>query len=394
MNNNKYYYLSELMKERKESPLEDDTEYEEIPVIEKITSLDGRIHLRSDSKTRTKMILSYPGDIIISNIGATKGSIAINNTNKIISATIHYASYIPNNQKVYTEYLWWFLRSNSFLNMIKTSLHKGIKTELRPKKLLSIQIQLPIKSEQKKIINKINDIKSKYEELKDNINKNEENYSKIYPSYLDKTFKIYSHFGHFGEVMTFKPRSGPSFPTNPEWNGIPVLMPSSVTGFGVDIKKIEFGTGSEKINEKDLLSPNDIIIARGNKPDQVGNAGVVPSEADGWVCANLLMKIKVDNSVVDPRFCVYWLQTTKMRKHVKQNLKGTNPSIQKINQKIIMNYPFPKYTSKYQQKIIINKLDKMKILTEKLNLLYKNRINQNEILFHNILDKVMSFNPI
>jgi hypothetical protein len=67
-----------------------------------------------------------------------------------------------------------------------------------------------------------------------------------------------------------------------------------VTGFNVDPTKCEYGMDDMEVNEKDRLEPGDVLIARGNKRDQVGNAGVVPESCSGWVCANLLMRTVVD----------------------------------------------------------------------------------------------------
>jgi hypothetical protein len=75
-------------------------------------------------------------------------------------------------------------------------------------------------------------------------------------------------------------------------------MPSAVTDFGVDLSRVEFGIGFESVSEKDRLEPGDILIARGNKRDQVGNAGVVPEAARGWVGANLLMR-RSSSQVID-----------------------------------------------------------------------------------------------
>jgi type I restriction enzyme S subunit len=197
----------------------------------------------------------------------------------------------------------------------------------------------------------------------------------------------FSNIGRFQDVIIFKPRSGPSFPTHPDWEGKTVLMPSSVTGFGVKILKVEHGMGNELISEKDLLRTGDIIIARGNKPEQVGNAGVVPDKAQGWVCANLLMRLQVDETKVSPHFCIYWLRSPFMRRYIKQRITGTNPSIQKINQQIILNLPFPTSIELDTQDTIVAHLDEMQKKVDTLTQLRIAAVRELDALLPSILDK-------
>jgi restriction endonuclease S subunit len=127
----------------------------------------------------------------------------------------------------------------------------------------------------------------------------------------------------------------------------------------VDLSRVEFGIGSESVSPKDRLEADDILIARGNKRDQVGNAGVVPKAAAGWVGANLLMRTKVDPNKADPHFCIYWLRSPLMRERIYRAMKGTNPNIQKINQQSILNFPFPTSLDVKEQQRIVVYLDKL-----------------------------------
>jgi len=65
--------LGEMLTERRETPPDEAILSGKIPIIAKIGFNDGKIELREDGKTRTKMILIRPGDLVISGINATKG---------------------------------------------------------------------------------------------------------------------------------------------------------------------------------------------------------------------------------------------------------------------------------------------------------------------------------
>jgi type I restriction enzyme S subunit len=164
-------------------------------------------------------------------------------------------------------------------------------------------------------------------------------------------------------------------------------MPSCVTGYGVNLSKVEFGHGSEKINPKDMLSAGDILIARGNKRDQVGNCGVVPPEAEGWVCANLLMRMRLKYNIADPNFCIYWLRSPTMRKHIAASMTGTNPNIQKINQKKIMDFPYPANVHVSEQRRIVAELDQIQAQVDSLKRLQEATAAELQALLPSILDR-------
>ncbi len=158
--------LGNVLTERCETPPTEEMLLGEIPIISKIGFNDGRIELRNDTSTKTGMILIRPGDLVVSGINAAKGAIAVYDHEKgaPIAATIHYASYIPNKDKVDTRYLWWFLRSETFREILKQHLPGGIKTELKAKRFLPIPVPLPSLPEQRRIVAKIENLSTEIEE--------------------------------------------------------------------------------------------------------------------------------------------------------------------------------------------------------------------------------------
>jgi type I restriction enzyme S subunit len=381
--------LGEVLTERQEVPPAEALAKGEIRIVAKIGFNDGKIQLRNGSETKTGMILVRPGDLLVSGINAAKGAIALYGEENIepIAATIHYGAYIPRKDRVDTEYMWWLLRSRAFRDLLQRYVPGGIKTELKAKRLLPIPVSLPTLTEQRRIIKRIKELNAKLEEARSYKVASTLDSENIFGACIGDVMGNFTHLGRFEEVILFKPRSGPSFLTHPDWSGTPVLMPSAVTGFGVNIKKVEFGMGNEVIGELDRLQPNDIIIARGNKRRQVGNAGVIPREANGYVCANLLMRLKVDTKRTDPFFCIYWLRSPAMRSHVGLNMTGTNPNIQKINQRIILNYPFPTTASLEEQRRIVNYLDDLQLKVDVIKKLQTQSAVEINTLLPSILDK-------
>ena len=123
----------------------------ETRIVSKIVFDTGEIEFRTDTKTKTKMILIQPGDLVISGINVAKGAISIysETEEKQASATIHYSAYEVKKDKADGYFLWWLLRSNTFKEILARNLPGGIKTELKAKRLLPIEVPLPPVDEQR-----------------------------------------------------------------------------------------------------------------------------------------------------------------------------------------------------------------------------------------------------
>lgn len=379
--------LGEVLTERKEVPFYDDMETGKIPIIGKIGFNDGKIQLRTGFKTRTGMILVRHGDLVVSGINVAKGAIAISESRVPIAGTIHYGAYIPNTEKISTKYLWWLLRSKTFRELLEEYVPGGIKTELKAKRFLPVPVPLPPLIEQHRIVLRIEELAAKVSEAKALKIASGREVNSYMNACLHHVMESLDRTGKFKEVITFNPRSGPSFITSPDGSGIPVLMPSSVTGFGINSQKVEYAVNSDAVSIKDRLIPGDILIARGNKREQVGNAGIVSSECEGWVCANLLMRMQIDTHRVDREFCIYWLRSPQIRAIVRDQMSGTNPNIQKINQQKIFNLPFPTKTSLVDQRRIVEFLDDLQSKVDILKRLQTETAAELDAMLPSILDK-------
>jgi type I restriction enzyme S subunit len=117
--------------------------------LQRVDKIDftGRIHL-SERPTNTDMILVKSGDLLISGINAAKGAVAVYKGEADVLASIHYSSYRLEQSLIDVDYLRSFLRSTAFEKILRASTNGGIKTELKAKHLLPLEIELPPLAEQ------------------------------------------------------------------------------------------------------------------------------------------------------------------------------------------------------------------------------------------------------
>ncbi|MEJ5993389.1 restriction endonuclease subunit S [Pedobacter sp. Du54] len=120
--------------------------------IDKI-NFSGQIFI-SNKGSNTDMILVKKGDLVISGINVEKGAITVYEGEEDITATIHYSSYIFNIDKIDIEFLKVFLRSPDFIQLLKEQVPGGIKTEIKPKHILPLEVFFPDKIEKQKEIAK------------------------------------------------------------------------------------------------------------------------------------------------------------------------------------------------------------------------------------------------
>ena len=130
--------ISDFLTERQGRYKPDEKKIAAYKRLEKI-DFSGMIHI-SEKPTKTDMIIVCPGDLVISGINVAKGAVAVYQGKEPVCATIHYSSYVFDEKKVDLEYFKYFVKSPSFVSVLQQQVKGGIKTEIKPKHLLPLEI--------------------------------------------------------------------------------------------------------------------------------------------------------------------------------------------------------------------------------------------------------------
>lgn len=133
--------LGEFLKVRDNRFKPNDKAIADLKRIDKI-DFSGEIFI-SDKPSNTDMILIKKGDLVISGINVEKGAMAVYTGEEDITATIHYSSYSFDENEIDIEFLKFFLKSTEFKNALKEQVPGGIKTEIKPKHLLPLVVEIP-----------------------------------------------------------------------------------------------------------------------------------------------------------------------------------------------------------------------------------------------------------
>lgn len=167
--------IGDFLTEREGRYKPNDKEISKYQRLDKI-DFSGHIHI-SDKPTKTDMIIVFPGDLIISGINVAKGAISVYQGKEPVCATIHYSSYTFDDKKVDLDYFKYFVKSSAFIFALQQQVKGGIKTEIKPKHLLPLEISLPDLSTQKDIVKVLSKKIEKVELVKSEI-ESQKNYAK------------------------------------------------------------------------------------------------------------------------------------------------------------------------------------------------------------------------
>lgn len=158
---------------------------------------------------------------------------------------------------------------------------------------------------------------------------------------------------HVVDLVVEGPRNGFSAQSNDEGRGVKTLAIGAIRGGKV------IAAGSTKYAEVDEsvltsfpLRRNDVLVVRGNGNKMLtARAGIVEQDLDGYIYPDLLIKLRFDPEVIDPRFaCIVW-NLPPIHGALIRRAKSTN-GIWKINGKDIKQHRLPVPPVKRQEQML------------------------------------------
>ena len=419
--------IGDFLTEREGRYKPDDSKISKYKRLDKI-DFSGNIHI-SDKPTKTDMIIVHPGDLIISGINVAKGAVAVYQGDELVCATIHYSSYTFDSSKVDLDYFKYFVKSPAFIAALQKQVKGGIKTEIKPKHLLPLEISIPDLQNQQEIVKKISLQLKKTEQLSVEI-ESQKNYIKQLrqnilqeaiegkltadwrkqnpvqkgnPDYdaealfeqiqkersiekkqkelspitdKEKPFEIPEGWKwvRLGEIIKEPPRNGYSPKAVDFETSIKTLKLGAVTYGVFDSNEYKF------INEeipKDAycwLKNGDFLIERSNSVEYVGICAIYTGKDNEFMYPDLLMRFRTQDNL-SKKYIHTALVSPFNRSYFMSNAKGAQKTMPKINQECVVNTMIPLPPLREQEEIV-NKVESLLAKATELD----NQIQERKIL--------------
>ena len=319
--------------------------YEQIVNLPRIEKIDfgGNFHI-GNKDSKTDMILIKDGDLVISGINVAKGAMGIY-SGEDVTATIHYSSYTFDSNKINVEYFKRFLKSSEFIELLNEQVKGGIKTEIKPKHILPLEIQLPDINTQAQIVQHFENVEDDIADVTKEVLKQESLLKKLKQTILqeaiegkltakwraknpdigtakelldqiktekeqlvkDKKIKASKllapinedeipfdippswEWCKFGEIIYENPRNGYSPKTVDYKTEIKTLKLGAITQGYFDTTQIKYLDISIEKDSFLWLKKGDVLIHRSNSLEHVGMAGIYNLKDTNYIYPDLIM---------------------------------------------------------------------------------------------------------
>lgn len=190
-------------------------------------------------------------------------------------------------------------------------------------------------------------------------------------------------WSRLGEILKNPPRNGYS-PREVNYETKVKSLKLGATTWGV------FNPLEHKFIDEDIpvdsvfwLKPNDILIQRSNSIDYVGVTAIYTGKENEFIYPDLMMKLEI----INPISVVYShkvLSAPFCREYFRNNAKGAQKSMPKINQGIVNNtiIPIPPLA---EQQAIVERVEKLLSMVDELEKQVSARKEQSEQLMQAVL---------
>ena len=406
MNQWKKVKIGDFLTEREGRYKPDDKLISKYQRLDKI-DFSGTIHI-SNKPTKTDMILVQPGDLVISGINVAKGAVTVYQGTEPVCATIHYSAYTFNEKIVDLDFFKFFVKSPAFLEALKRQVKGGIKTEIKPKHLLPLEISIPDLSEQKRIVAVLSQNLKKTKELQKEIDSQKEYVKLLRQNILQDAIegKLTDDFhkNNGSNTKSIKPIAknidkklsslAPvskheipfDIPDTWKWVRLGMIIESAprngyspkAVDYETSIKTLKLGavtsgifdsTECKYINEEIpndaycWLKNGDILIERSNSLEYVGMSAIYTGNDNEFIYPDLLMRFRVSNEALT-EYVHKALSAPFNRSYFMSKAKGAQKSMLKINQGCVINTLIPLPPLAEQTEIVIRLEKQLQKVTE------------------------------
>jgi type I restriction enzyme, S subunit len=330
----------------------DDWKSSGLPII-RIQNLTDRSKAFNycDPQVEERYIIN-DGDLLIS-WSATLGSFIWDRGPAALNQ--HIFKVIPNPELINRDFLHFLILET--LDEIASHAHGIAMKHITKKKFEAIEVLIPTLPEQSRIVARIKECLERVEEIENLHTYAEVEAAAVLPSVLNEVFTSQAcaaPIQTIGEIAT-ETRYGTSQKCHTESVGMPILRIPNVAQGAVNFDNLKFCSLNEKDQERINLQHGDLLFVRTNgSRDLVGRSAVFEgdSECRQFGFASYLIRVRVDQAKVLPRYLAYFLNSTNGRSELDSR-RRTSAGQFNINSENLRSIPLPVPSLAEQERLLI-----------------------------------------
>ena len=276
----------------------------------------------------------FPKGTILISIFATLGDVGILKIDAACNQAL--AGIQMTNNNLNPDFLYYYLK---MLKSYFESIGRGVaQNNINLTILKSTKIPLPPLPTQRRIVS----ILEKAEETKKLRAQADELTDRLLQSVFREMFGVLGINAKgwdkkaLGECLEIPLNSGLSPICTDETRGFPVLSLANLRDNGLSNVITKYYQGDKPSKGIDL-EIGDILISRSNTRELVGRAGMYKGVPEKVIYPDLLIRIRVNRSILNPVFFEKYLQTNSIKKILHTLAHGSSGSMVKISQENLMN---------------------------------------------------------
>lgn len=317
-------------------------------------------------------------DILIVKDGATTGKVSyVDETFPFSTAAVneHVFRLRGKEEIVIQKYLFYFLFSPLGQAMINSTYHGAAIGGINQSFVNAVEVPLPHPEDsnkslqvQKQIITQID---NHFSEIRSGQNLSLEigtDLEKLRISILDEIYSGIDNYIPLSNLLIEGLRNGLSIPARAIGNtGINFARVGVVNSGLYNPDQTKLVDIQLEDNSPFWMVPGDIFVSRGNTIDLVGRTAVYEGNPEKCAFPDLLIRIRVDESRIDPYYFSYYFHSRTARQYIESVASGTSPSMKKISQTKLNPMPIPVISLNKQKQIssyIRNYFEEISVLFE------------------------------
>jgi len=328
-------------------------------------------------------------DILLGRYGASVGKVLVN---KAGAYNVAVMKTIPNETILFKRYLFFYLNSGDFQTRLLNTASRSAQDGFSKDDIFDFPILIPPLPEQQRIVSILDEAFASIAKAKANAEQNLKNAKELFESYLENLFfKLFQTSQKKTVSELAKVIGGYSFKSTDfkkEGKYQVIRMGNVRPGvIRVNENPVFIAELDDKALSKALLLPNDVIITQTGTKKKRDYGFTVIIEKENYLLNQRIASIRFSDKYLS-KFFLYFSWTNIFKDQYFANETGTvgqgNVGIGAITDAIVPFIPVK------EQKLIIVRIDEIRLETQKLEAVYQKKLDDLEELKKSILQKAFT----